>query len=100
MRGATYVTRGHIGVANISIHAPREGCDLGCQNKPSESTEFQSTHPVRGATFLADTTNISTHISIHAPREGCDYLVKTKIPLIMTFQSTHPVRGATTVLPQ
>ena len=36
------------------------------------STIFQSTHPVRGATLLADSVEITAQISIHAPREGCD----------------------------
>ena len=35
---------------DISIHAPREGCDLGYLGIQSSGTEFQSTHPVRGAT--------------------------------------------------
>ena len=34
--------------------------------------QFQSTHPVRGATFTADEVARFTEISIHAPREGCD----------------------------
>ena len=33
---------------------------------------FQSTHPVRGATTLADNQSVDMYISIHAPREGCD----------------------------
>ena len=80
----------------ISIHAPREGCDL-------EMARFMK----------AD-----IEISIHAPREGCD--VRTRSPswwasdfnprtprgvrrlksylslaLDGEFQSTHPARGAT-----
>ena len=38
----------------------------------SAKSEFQSTHPVRGATETKDLTNTSQIISIHAPREGCD----------------------------
>ena len=34
--------------------------------------QFQSTHPVRGATFTADEVARFAEISIHAPREGCD----------------------------
>ena len=33
---------------------------------------FQSTHPVRGATYHGDTGFYGRDISIHAPREGCD----------------------------
>ena len=78
----------------ISIHAPREGCDVSSTPEDYKRNKFQSTHPVRGATNAqqAERTFIefqSTHpvrgatdaefayrqvmsISIHAPREGCD----------------------------
>ncbi len=57
--------------------------------------EFQSTHPVRGAT-LAVEINFSTYvISIHAPRAGCDHVEDATTNLFNIFQSTHPVRGAT-----
>ena len=39
--------------ADISIHAPREGCDGICLIEITSIMEFQSTHPVRGATFSA-----------------------------------------------
>ena len=57
---------------------------------------FQSTHPVRGATFnnLMTKNNVLT-ISIHAPREGCDARGGFPRCGAMIFQSTHPVRGAT-----
>ena len=35
---------------------------------------FQSTHPVRGATYDMVETQHAILISIHAPREGCDRL--------------------------
>ena len=78
----------------ISIHAPREGCDSVSAEPRQNISEFQSTHPVRGATVAWQYTGAgylfqSTHpvrgathehgrdyhprpISIHAPREGCD----------------------------
>ena len=79
----------------ISIHAPREGCDIPRGTRKTEHRLFQSTHPARGATcatckhwVMVDVFQ-STHpargatgahlgrtlrrmISIHAPREGCD----------------------------
>ncbi|OQM67390.1 hypothetical protein B5784_0503 [Bifidobacterium bifidum] len=55
---------------NISIHAPREGCDDESVYVICESV-FQSTHPVRGASLTA-----------------------TVSPSGVLFQSTHPVRGA------
>ena len=58
---------------NISIHAPREGCDI-----------------VRLAI-----RNDDHRISIHAPREGCDSVTLSALYCVLGFQSTHPVRGAT-----
>ena len=60
---------------NISIHAPRAGCDC-----------------------LLCLARDVVDISIHAPRAGCDTRhgsVEKSTPL---FQSTHPVRGATSGL--
>ena len=85
---------------------------------PEKSAEeFQSTHPVRGATCVgitpercgcisihapregcdsaASSSASSTEISIHAPREGCDHAYLVTVPHVPAFQSTHPVRGAT-----
>ena len=56
----------------ISIHAPREGCDLRDMLRSVLIKVFQSTHPVRGATNRLVRDMVSNHISIHAPREGCD----------------------------
>ena len=79
--------------------------------------EFQSTHPVRGATDYAGSAPVGRRVSIHAPREGCDGDVRwwrdhagvsihapregcDALPRYVFwrnagFQSTHPVRGAT-----
>ena len=57
--------------------------------------EFQSTHPVRGATHPAHQQPPVHAISIHAPREGCDRIPKGDKGERGEFQSTHPVRGAT-----
>ena len=72
VRGATFTTINQICSVFISIHAPREGCDL--------------------VVVCADTLS---HISIHAPREGCDLEPRANMSSASTFQSTHPVRGAT-----
>ena len=56
----------------ISIHAPREGCDWVKARRAAYFTEFQSTHPARGATWPTDDIDEAARISIHAPREGCD----------------------------
>ena len=72
VRGATAETFDPDCVFEISIHAPREGCDSLNLIAPNAQA-FQSTHPVRGATIALTET-------AYVP------------PL---FQSTHPVRGAT-----
>ena len=59
--------------ANISIHAPREGCDAPSQNQTNQHNQFQSTHPVRDATAPFSTICATESV----------------------FQSTHPVRDAT-----
>ena len=51
VRGATCVIRIGSAVLYISIHAPREGCDLAELLADEPTLEFQSTHPVRGATL-------------------------------------------------
>ena len=81
----------------ISIHAPLAGCDsaatslVGCTYNFNPRTpcgvrldsayaalsgleEFQSTHPLRGATSARPRTCQSSTISIHAPLAGCDTL--------------------------
>ena len=57
----------------VSIHAPREGCDVHIVGRS----------PAR------------TTVSIHAPREGCDYKFNPFRLLAYQFQFTHPGRGAT-----
>ena len=73
MRGATgrrgTARRAHL----ISIHAPREGSDPDELGAYDRWELFQSTLPVRGATFgnFAQVL-VPVLISIHAPREGSD----------------------------
>ena len=61
----------------------------------NDQTAFQSTLPVKGATYV-DLMLISLlFISIHAPREGsdgCSSIISRKTG---EFQSTLPVKGAT-----
>ena len=97
----------------ISIHAPRAGRDCASSralatrtnfnprapcgarllvktHKP-KSERFQSTRPVRGATFLAVVGAHSVIISIHAPRAGRDFF---KIGCsIFVFISIHAPRA-------
>ena len=123
----------------ISIHAPRAGSNRVCLTTKNElfyfnprspcgerhrggqpalrQERFQSTLPVRGATFVLWSRERLYRISIHAPRAGSDHTrhshflrlsdfnprspcgERPKIRLtgatISLFQSTLPVRGAT-----
>ena len=78
----------------ISIHAPLAGCDhvpYLCECTPKNFNPrtpcgvrleylsdvlglnlFQSTHPLRGATYDCCTCKRAVYISIHAPLAGCD----------------------------
>ena len=61
----------------------------------SFGSSFQSTHPVRGATVCKRHIQVAARISIHAPRAGCDANGINSGWSWLKFQSTHPVRGAT-----
>ena len=67
------------------------------QAKQSElmDSQFQFTHPGRGATDRSRAVKVIEVVSIHAPREGCDGLTSTLLASATEFQFTHPGRGAT-----
>ena len=79
----------------ISIHAPREGGDLGVLGYAANSDLFQSTPPARGATksiqgcrcFLSD-------FNPRPPRGGRRDDPAGRLGDVV-FQSTPPARGAT-----
>ena len=56
----------------VSIHAPREGCDMYRVFAYPLLRRFQFTHPGRGATSDSMEGKHHLKVSIHAPREGCD----------------------------
>ena len=87
--------RVQVGHTQISIHAPRVGCDVSFSEAAKLPILFQSTHPVWGATVQAAPPAHSIDISIHAPRVGCDPPLGHGGKLQELFQSTHPVWGAT-----
>ncbi len=60
--------------ADVSIHAPWEGCDFRLQ-QVSTKYKFQFTHPGKGATLAIPFPAVLVTVSIHAPWEGCDALV-------------------------
>ena len=90
-----HITGGKIILNTISIHAPLTGCDKGKYGSNGVPDTFQSTHPLRDATYhvLAWLTAIA--ISIHAPLTGCDLYHLLSFQLRRLFQSTHPLRDAT-----
>ena len=81
---------------DISIHAPRGGCDLYFAGNFNNSKKFQSTHPVGGATEGGVyTITLEAFQSTH-PVGGATEGTYTGVSYEYTFQSTHPVGGATT----
>ena len=76
VRGATRSRAEDQAGQEISIHAPRAGCDVRKQRAQQESGKFQSTHPVRGATRRGAPYQRCRRISIHAPRAGCDVVLQ------------------------
>ena len=71
-RGATCVEIDLPALDEVSIHAPREGCDSAGYSPADYMAEFQFTHPGRGATARKHVCEVGWVVSIHAPREGCD----------------------------
>ena len=68
----------------ISIHAPRAGSDAVPLCQSIALYTFQSTLPVRGATWHAELDGQTQDISIHAPRAGSDCpqrLVSVYLPI-------------------
>ena len=80
--------------SRVSIHAPREGCDVP-EGFKTWLSEFQFTHPGRGATAILYLGRLLFYVSIHAPREGCDGFRHCRGQGLTEFQFTHPGRGAT-----
>ena len=74
VRGATHGNAELTQLCEVSIHAPRAGCDSNVTNCDKSRAQFQFTHPVRGATQRA----------------------WLSMGRLFQFQFTHPVRGATT----
>ena len=57
---------------DISIHAPREGSDIGVTTNQQMLTQISIHAPREGSDVSDGGTGSSTPISIHAPREGSD----------------------------
>ena len=74
----------------ISIHAPLAGCDSSGRKKRSRRLIFQSTHPLRGATFVLVFLRKTLDISIHAPLAGCDCKRETHAFVVLHFNPRTP----------
>ena len=118
-RGVRPPTKGiMLGGFFISIHAPREGCDSRCPQPELPKTQFQSTHPARGATRCSrGCLDTRSNFNPRTPRgvrplfvsafDQYDYDFNPRTPRGVRrhhqvpsiagtrFQSTHPARGAT-----
>ena len=97
MRGATGNSRGvQSGACPISIHTPHAGSDRHWKTTNSTWNRFQSTLPMRGATFIkspeySEVTNFNPH-SPCGERPFGPYIFSV---IHQIFQSTLPMRGAT-----
>ena len=78
----------------ISIHAPLAGCDTAVPPSSIHATEFQSTHPLRGATRSGGDSSVSALFQSTHPLRGATEFNPTDSEVV-EFQSTHPLRGAT-----
>ena len=58
--------------------------------KARKINKFQSTHPVRGATFRNMHVHRRIIISIHAPREGCDACYDATHTILRYFNPRTP----------
>ena len=75
----------------ISIHAPHAGCDCNLGDCIRRNAVFQSTHPMRGATYYFPVTvDADARISIHAPHAGCDYELRADaLERIISIHAPH-----------
>ena len=71
------------------------GATVQCADRRHAIQTFQSTHPMRGATFRS--RRFTLRILHFNPRTPCGVRQKENIPACLKslFQSTHPMRGAT-----
>ena len=80
---------------NISIHAPRMGCDAYTLRASTLLCRISIHAPRMGCDHQRRRFANDSQISIHAPRMGCDTTYGKKTTSEHEFQSTHPVWGAT-----
>ena len=96
--GRDYLYDGtHPNAAGFQSTRPIRGATFCVSLQKTEIQAFQSTRPIRGATSRCQRFGTGCQISIHAPHTGRD-LGCTTMPMGPNrFQSTRPIRGATIV---
>ena len=75
---------------NVSIHAPREGCDASNLQSQSMQYCFNSRTPGGVRHIITYGSGIIGHVSIHAPREGCDRAQPLNTAAFVSFNSRTP----------
>ena len=93
--GATYFSIPLFFGSDVSIHAPRVGCDTWRMPQGDHSIRFNPRTPCGVRLVGYFRYGISVAVSIHAPRVGCDVRAHVRCLPPPAFQSTHPVWGAT-----
>ena len=89
VKGATPSFLAQFRIFSISIHAPREGSDLFCNN--FFGGKYISIHaPREGSDNVGDLVPIDLMISIHAPREGSDPALRLLRLLCHNFNPRSP----------
>ena len=81
-------------ILDVSIHAPREGCDHDPAVRAGMERRFQFTHPVRGATEEVGRRFFAALFQFTHPVRGATSGASAAMKAV-EFQFTHPVRGAT-----
>ena len=96
-RGATDDDKARAGRAQVSIHAPRTGCDPHRDLSGGGTQRFNSRTPHGVRPLEGGKSKREVAVSIHAPRTGCDFASEQTARKVSGFQFTHPARGATIV---
>jgi len=94
-RGATTYDEQTGSGKDVSIHAPREGCDMEEVGGDVDSILFQFTHPGRGATCPSEWQTQQQGCFNSRTPGGVRHCGERNLLPAQTFQFTHPGRGAT-----
>ena len=94
-RGATGIIVRTSNEGQVSIHAPREGCDFRLTSGLVSLRAFQFTHPGRGATHLCDKSSLCIRCFNSRTPGGVRRRSTLPYDQDAEFQFTHPGRGAT-----